>query len=547
MNMTDYAETRRTFRLDVPEDYEFTRDVVDAWAGREPAKVALVSVDPAGQNRRAHTFTDISRGANRVANGLAALGVEPGERAFGMLPRIPAWYELMCGMFKAGVIPMPGTILLTGRDIEYRIAHAEATLAVVDGEGAERLLSVRDRLPTLKHVIVVDGDARDPGFVGYEGWAGQASERDPAPRPTSKDDPLLIYFTSGTVAYPKMVLHTHASCGAGHEITARFWQDLGPGDLHWTISDTGWAKAAWGKLFGQWRLGASVFLWDQRGKFDPELCLRLLERSGVSTFCAPPTLFRAFVQQDLGAFDLSGVRHAVSAGEPLNPEVIRVWRERTDTTIYDGYGQTETVNLVANFRCLEVRPGSMGKPTPTLDVDVVDDEGQRLDAGEEGHLAVATEPERPVGLMAGYWRDEAANAEAFRHGWYYTGDRGVRDEDGYLWFVARDDDVIISASYRIGPFEVESALVEHPAVAESAVVAKPDPERTSIVKAFVVLAPGHEASGELASELQRHAREVTAPYKYPREIEFVTELPKTVSGKIRRSELRQREEAAAGG
>jgi len=287
-------------------------------------------------------------------------------------------------------------------------------------------------------------------------------------------------------------------------------------------------------------MGAAVFLWDQRGKLDPERCLRVLEGSGVTTFCAPPTLFRAFVQLDLGAFDFSRVRHTVSAGEPLNPEVIRAWREATGTTIYDGYGQTETVNIVANFPCLEVRPGSMGKPTPGNDVDVVSDDGVRLAPGEEGNIALATAPERPVGLMQGYWHDDDANAEVFHDGWYFTGDRAYKDEDGYFWFVSRSDDVIISASYRIGPFEVESALVEHPAVAESAVVGKPDPERTSIVKAFVVLAPGYEASAALASELQDHVKTVTAPYKYPREVEFVTSLPKTISGKIRRSELRGR-------
>jgi len=342
------------------------------------------------------------------------------------------------------------------------------------------------------------------------------------------------------VAHPKMVLHTHASYGAGHEITARFWQDLTQRDLHWTISDTGWAKAAWGKLFGQWRMGASIFLWDQRGKFDPDLCLRVLADSGVTTFCAPPTAFRSFVLQDLSTYDLSRVRHSVSAGEPLNPEVIKVWNEVTGTTIYDGYGQTETVNIVANFPCMPVKPGSMGRPTPTFDVDVVDDEGKRLGAGDEGNIAVRVEPVRPVGLMKEYWRDQEATAAAFRNGWYYTGDRATRDEDGYLWFVGRNDDVIISASYRIGPFEVESALVEHPAVAESAVVAKPDPERTNIVKAYVVLAPGYEASSALVTELQSHCKRVTAPYKYPREIEFVGELPKTISGKIRRVELRER-------
>ena len=349
--------------------------------------------------------------------------------------------------------------------------------------------------------MIVVGTPVEAGSERYDELMARASDAEPTGRVTRSDDPLLLYFTSGTVAAPKMVLHTHASMGAGHEITARFWQDLTPADLHWTFSDTGWAKAAWGKLFGQWRMGASVFLWDQRGKLDPELCLRVLERSGVTTFCAPPTLFRAFVQLDLGAFDLARVRHTVSAGEPLNPEVIRAWRAATGTTIYDGYGQTETVNIVANFPCLEVRPGSMGKPTPGNDVDVVSDDGVRLGPGEEGNIALATEPERPVGLMQGYWRDDDANAEVFHDGWYFTGDRAVKDEDGYFWFVSRSDDVIISASYRIGPFEVESALVEHPAVAESAVVGKPDPERTSIVKAFVVLAPGYEGSDDAGARV----------------------------------------------
>ena len=391
-----------------------------------------------------------------------------------MLPRIPEWYELLLGMFRFGVIPMPATTLCTPRDIAQRIERAGATIAVVDDEAAVKLAGVRDQCPSLRHVIVV-GEPAEDGCERYGELMERASDGEPTGRVTSASDPLLLYFTSGTVAAPKMVLHTHASMGAGHEITARFWQDLTPADLHWTFSDTGWAKAAWGKLFGQWRMGAAVFLWDQRGKLDPELCLRVLERSGVTTFCAPPTLFRAFVQLDLGAFDLARVRHTVSAGEPLNPEVIRAWREATGTTIYDGYGQTETVNIVANFPCLEVRPGSMGKPTPGNDVDVVSDDGVRLGPGEEGNIALATEPERPVGLMQGYWRDDDANAEVFHDGWYFTGDRAVKDEDGYFWFVSRSDDVIISASYRIGPFEVESALVEHPAVAESAVVGKPDP------------------------------------------------------------------------
>jgi acyl-coenzyme A synthetase/AMP-(fatty) acid ligase len=359
--------------------------------------------------------------------------------------------------------------------------------------------------------------------------------------PTRSDDPMLLYFTSGTVAYPKMVLHTQASAGIGHQITARFWQDLKPTDLHWTVSDFGWAKAAWGKLFGQWAVGAAVFLWDLRGKPDFDLMLRLIGEHGVTTFCAPPTVYRALVLLDLASYDWSRLRHCVSAGEPLNPEVIKVWQQATRLTIYDGYGQTETVNLLANFRCLEVRPGSMGKPTPGFDVVVIDDDARVLGPGEEGHVAVRVRPERPVGMFTGYWRDPEATAAAFRGDFYDTGDRAYVDEDGYFWFVGRADDVITSAAYRIGPFEVESALVEHPSVAEAAVVGKPDPLRGQLVKAFVVLAPGHEGSDALVAELQEHCRTVTAPYKYPREVEFTDELPKTISGKIRRVELRERE------
>ena len=351
---------------------------------------------------------------------------------------------------------------------------------------------------------------------------------------------MLLYFTSGTVSYPKMVMHTQASYGIGHTITARYWQDLREGDVHWTVSDMGWAKAAWGKLFGQWQQGAAVVLMNM-GKPDADLILDTIVRHGITTFCAPPTLYRLLVQADISAHDLSGLRHSMSAGEPLNPEVIRVWEEGTrGLTVYDGYGQTETVNLVANYRCVPVRPGSMGKPTPGFDVRVVDESGEPVKAGEEGHIAVRVAPERPVGMFGGYFLDDEATAAAFHGGWYFTGDKGRRDEDGYFWFEGRSDDVITSSAYRIGPFEVESALIEHPAVAEAAVVGKDDPERTQLVCAFVICAPGHEGSDELAAELQAHVKKTTAPYKYPRLVYFVDELPKTVSGKIRRTELRDR-------
>jgi acyl-coenzyme A synthetase/AMP-(fatty) acid ligase len=550
-NMTDYLATRASFRLEVPEVYNYARDVVDARAATEPDKLALLAVGPDGGDARRFSFADLAASSDRAARFLAGLGVAKGDRVLVMLPRVPDWYDVVLGCIKLGAIPMPATTLLTPRDIAYRVNSAEASVVVVDAEGTTKVNQVAGDCPSLRTRVYLAGggyggllDEASGEAGGWVSWAdglAGAGDGPPEAEPTRSDDPMLLYFTSGTVAYPKMVLHTQASAGIGHQITARFWQDLKPDDLHWTVSDFGWAKAAWGKLFGQWALGAANFLWDVRGKPDFDLMLRLLGEHGITTFCAPPTVYRALVLLDLAGYDWSRLRHCVSAGEPLNPEVIKVWQEATGLTIYDGYGQTETVNLVANFRCLEVRPGSMGKPTPGFDVVVIDDQGQVLGPGQEGHVAVRVRPERPVGLFSGYWRDQEATAAAFRGDFYDTGDRAYVDEDGYFWFVARDDDVITSAAYRIGPFEVESALVEHPAVAEAAVVGKPDPLRGQIVKAYVLLAPGHEGSDALVAELQEHCRTVTAAYKYPREIEFTDELPKTISGKIRRVELRERE------
>jgi acyl-coenzyme A synthetase/AMP-(fatty) acid ligase len=550
-NMTDYLATRASFRLEVPERYNYARDVVDAWAEREPGKLALLAVGPDGGDARRFSFADLARSSDRAARFLAGQGVVKGDRVFVMLPRVPDWYDVVLGCIKLGAIPMPATTLLTPRDIAYRVNSAEASVVVVDAEATTKVNQVAADCPSLRSRVFLAGggyggipDEASDQASGWLSWAdglAAAGEEPPEAEPTRADDPMLLYFTSGTVAYPKMVLHTQASLGIGHQLTARFWQDLKPTDLHWTVSDFGWAKAAWGKLFGQWALGAANFLWDVRAKPDFDLMLRLIGEHGITTFCAPPTVYRALVQLDLAGYDWSGLRHCVSAGEPLNPEVIKVWRDTTGLTVYDGYGQTETVNLVANFRCLEVRPGSMGKPVPGFDVVVIDDDGQVLGPGQEGHLAVRVKPERPVGMFTGYWRDPEATAAAFRGDFYDTGDRAYVDEDGYFWFVARDDDVITSAAYRIGPFEVESALVEHPAVAEAAVIGKPDPQRGQIVKAYVVLAPGHQGSDTLVGELQEHCRTVTAPYKYPREVEFTAELPKTISGKIRRVELRERE------
>lgn len=535
-NMVDYEATRRSFRLEVPERFNYTLDVVERRAGDDPDKLALVAVEPDGRTAHRHTFGEIARRAHQAAHYLRSLGVGPGDRVFVQLPRVVEWYDTLLGCFELGAVPMPGTTLLMPKDIEYRVRVSDATLAVTDAEGAERLDTAS--CPNLRHRVIVGTERA--GWERFEDGTAGMPDHPATVEPTASDDPLLIYFTSGTTGFPKMVLHTQASFGIGHEITARFWHDLGPGDLHWTVSDTGWAKAAWGKLFGQWRMGAAVLMWNIVGKPDFDRMLSIIAEQGVTSFCAPPTLYRAFVQMDLTRYDWSTLRHCTSAGEPLNPEVIEVWRRATGLYPYDGYGQTETVNLVANYPALPIKPGSMGKPAPGFDVAIVDDDGTVLAAREEGHIAVRVEPERPVGLFKEYWRDPEKNAAVFRNGWYYTGDRAWMDEDGYIWFVGRADDVILSSAYRIGPFEVESALIEHPAVVEAAVIGKPDPERGEIVKAFVILAEGYEPSDELVVDIQNHVKRTTAPYKYPREIEFVPDLPKTISGKIRRVELRER-------
>lgn len=537
-NMLDYDETYRDHRLEVPEFFNFGFDVVDRWA-EDRTKLALISLDPTGQQARHHTFWDLMVLSNRFANVLRDLGVGKGDRVLVMLPRVPEWYVVLLGLIKLGAVPVPTTTLCTSRDIEYRLNLAEANLAITDLENAGKVEEAAGNCASLNTLMTIDGSKR--GWIAYEEKMAQASSRLEDVERTRSDDPLLIYFTSGTVGYPKMVLHTQASYGLGHVLTAKFWHDLKPTDLQWTLSDTGWAKAAYGKLFGQWTQGAAVMQHDAKGRFDAALTLGILERYGVTCFCAPPTAYRMLVLEDLKKYDLSNLRHCTGAGEPLNPEVMKQWEDGTGLTIYDGYGQTETVLLVGNYRAIPVKPGSMGKPMPGFQIAIVDEQGKELPAGEEGQIAVKIKPVRPLGLFQEYWKDDEAMERSFLGDWYLTGDKAYRDEDGYFWFVGRADDVIISAGYRIGPFEVESALIEHPAVAESAVVASPHPVRGEIVKAFVILSPGYVSSDELVVSLQDHVRNATAPYKYPRAIEFVTELPKTVSGKIRRVELREAE------
>ena len=539
-DMTDYEETCRQVRFEAPEHYNFGFDLIDHRAEHSD-KTACVAADPRGETVIDLRFSDLSRSSNRFANVLRELGARRGDRACVMIARIPAWYDVLIGCAKAGVVAMPGTNLLTPKDIEYRTNAAKARFAIVTDDNAGKIDAIRAACPSLDRFIVISRaggpEAARPGWTGFREAMDAASETFVPARPTRADEPMLVYFTSGTTSMPKMVPRDYGYALA-HVLTGRYWMDLREDDVHWTLSDTGWAKAAWGVLFAPWQMGAAIVLHDAQG-FDADLHLRLIGRLGVTTFCAPPTAYRLFAQMDLGRYDLGSLRHSLGAGEPLNPEVIKVWEEATGNVIHDGYGQTETINVLANYPAVPVRPGSMGKPVPGFDIDVVDDDGARLGPGEIGHIAIRTDGGvRPPGLFDEYVNAPEINVRAFRHGWYYTGDTATRDEDGYFWFVGRADDIISSAGYRISPFEVESALLEHPAVAESAVVGRPDELRGEIVKAYVVLAESYDPSPALVTEIQDFVKQITAPYKYPREIEFRPALPKTISGKIRRVELR---------
>jgi acyl-coenzyme A synthetase/AMP-(fatty) acid ligase len=531
--LSPYEQARDTFKLKVPEYFNFAVDVLGKWA-EDPQKRGMLWVDERGA-RQDLAFRHFAERSDALAARLRELGVQKGDRVVVIIPPEPAWWETFMALLKLGAIAVPGTSQLTGRDIRYRMDLAEASAIIADESSAAK---ADEGLEAKQPLQVVVG--KREGWLSYAEVISSASGFF-SPEKTRSDDPAILYFTSGTTGYPKMVLHTHASYAIGHIVTGKFWLDLTPEDLHWNLSDTGWAKAAWSSLFGPWNMGSAAFVYRQYGRPDPEKILAQFAEHQVTSFCGPPTIFRMLVQTDLTRFKYDSLRSCVAAGEPLNPEVIETWRRATGLTIRDGYGQTETVVLVANLPGGEIRPGSMGKPTPGFTVDVIGDDAQPLPSNREGDIAVKVRPERPVGLFQEYWHDPDATARAFRGDYYITGDRAYRDEDGYLWFVGRADDVIISSAYRIGPFEVESALVEHPAVVEAAVVGKPDAERGQIVKAFITLAPGRAASDELVRELQDHVKSVTAPYKYPREIVFVDELPKTISGKIRRIELRERE------
>ncbi len=537
-----YEDLCANFKIDVPEYYNFGFDVIDAWAKKDRNRLAMIWTDQKG-NEKKYTFFDLMRLSNQAVNICIKYGIKKGDRVMLMLPRTPEWWIFVIALIKLGAVYCPATTMLTPKDLEYRIQAANIRMIITMAEHADKVEEIRDECPTLRVRLMIDG-TRD-------GWVSYPVELDyPAPcshklvnlpglHRTKSTDPLLIFFTSGTTGEPKMVVHDH-SYPLGHLVTARVWHDLHGNDLHLTISDTGWGKSAWGKLFGQWIVGACIFVYDIRGRFHATEILPLLERYGVTTFCCPPTIYRMLILADLDKFDLADLRHCCSAGEPLNPEVIRAWEEGTGRTIYEGYGQTETVLCIGTFPGMKCKPGSMGRPSPGWHIELHDDDGNPVGIGEEGRIAVKLDP-RPVGLFRGYLNNEEENQRVFQNGFYYTGDKACMDEDGYFWFIGRDDDVIKSSGYRIGPFEVESALMEHSAVQEAAVVGSPDVIRGLIVKAFIVLKPGYRPTETLVKDIQKHVKRVTAPYKYPRAIEFVSELPKTISGKIKRHELRELE------
>ncbi len=525
--------------LHVPESFNFGFDVVDYIGSTEPDRRAMVWVSK-NLESKVFTFGDMMRQSARAANYLKSLGVKKGDKVMLILKRHYQFWFTIVALHKLGAVVIPATHQLLGKDIAYRVNKAGISCIVCtqDDQTPEHVEEVLDQMPSLKVRCVVNG-AR----AGWEDFdAGMAACSDVYPRPTGEDDPkatepMIMYFTSGTTGYPKVAVHDHGYAIA-HIVTARWWHNVDPDGIHLTVADTGWGKAVWGKLYGQWFCHACVFTYDF-DRFEAEKMLPMFAQYGITSFCAPPTIYRFLIKDDLSRFDLSSLKYCTVAGEALNPEVFNAFYEATGVKLMEGFGQTETTLVAANLVGTTPKPGSMGKPNPCYDVVILDEDDHPVAPGKIGELCIRTSETIPTGLFNGYFEDEDRTRDAWHDGYYRTGDTAWMDEDGYLWYEGRADDVIKSSGYRIGPFEVESVIMELPYVLECAITGVPDPVRGTVVKATIVLVKGTEPSDALKKEVQTYVKTHTAPYKYPRVVEFVDALPKTISGKIRRVELRE--------
>jgi len=534
----DFVEN---YQIEVPENFNFAYDVTDEWAKTHPDKRAICWTNDRGEHRDM-TFAELKELSDKTASFFQSLGIEKGDMVMLILKRnIEFWYTILA-LHKIGAVAIPATHLLTDKDIVYR-ANAASIKAIVASEDPELIDHINKALPkspSVKHLIINSSNH-------YDGWLSLHEEIEKAApfvkpeKVNENNDMMLLYFTSGTTGQPKMVIHNF-TYPLGHITTAKYWHNLHENSIHLTVAETGWAKATWGKLYGQWIVGACVFIYDYDGKFIPADMLRMISKYNVTSFCAPPTIYRFLVREDLTKYDLSALEYCTTAGEALNPSIFEIFYRQTGIQIKEAFGQTETAPIIITFPWIEPKPGSMGVPNPLYDMKLIKPDGLLAEEGEEGEICIDTHKGHPLSLFMGYYRDEELTRKAYSGQLYHTGDIAWRDEDGYYWFVGRTDDIIKSSGYRIGPFEVESALMTHPAVVECAVTGVPDEIRGQVIKATIVLANEYKGkeSPELIKEIQDHVKRVTAPYKYPRIIEFVDELPKTISGKIRRVEIREK-------
>lgn len=542
LNKTEFKtqeDFKENFKVKVPDDFNFGFDVIDAWAKAVPEKEALLWVNDKGEVKHI-TYGAFKNITDQCAAFFQGIGIGRGDRVMLILKRRVEWWYAMVALHKIGAVAIPATHMLTDKDIIYRCHMAGISCIVSCGDPIVlgNVQKARRFSPTLRHCISI-GPIVPNGF--YDFWRGlqEASPLEKIKRNKVTDN-FLLYFTSGTTGEPKMVMHDF-SYPLAHIITAKYWHNLDENSLHLTLADTGWGKAAWGKFYGQMIAGATVFIYDFEGHFVPSDLLKVVQDYKISSFCAPPTIYRFLIREDLGSYNLSSLKWCTTAGEALNPSVFDEWKEKTGITIREAYGQTETTMVIGTYPWVAPRPGAMGVGNPQYDIDVVDEDGNHVAAMEHGELIIKVDSGKPLGLFKKYYRNEEMTEQRIVNGQYHTGDVVYYDNDGYLWFVSRIDDVIKTSGYRVGPFEVESALMTHPAVLECAITAAPDEIRGQIVKATIVLRKEYKdkASDDLVKELQAHVKRETAPYKYPRIIEFVDELPKTISGKVRRAAIRQ--------